>query len=335
MSIQAVRDTADIEQTNQIDSVLKSVEDLLLRELESSVTTATAASRHILVAGGKRIRPTLVVTSAYACSDAVDRAGLSSIAGSAEIVHMATLMHDDVIDGAESRRGRVTANYRWGNQISVLTGDYMLARAFTLLAGNGDLRVMQSVSVATTSMTEGEIRQIESRCNPEADRDTYLAIIRDKTAAFMSACCRIGAIIAGAPSSAEDALADYGMNLGMAFQITDDLLDLVGDPVLTGKPIGGDVREGKVTLPAILARNLATPDERAVLDAIILKSDEVTASDVTFVRDLAERTGAIERTREAAVDFIHQAVAALRALPESGPRTALQDLAHSILDRKR
>lgn len=316
-----------------IETELRRVEEILASELSSAVHTVAAVSSHILEAGGKRLRPSLVALSARACQDDFDPDGLVNVAASAELIHMATLMHDDVIDGADFRRGQVTANSFWGNQVSVLTGDYMLAKAFSLLARDGDNRIMQTLSRATIAMAEGEIGQIESRGDTQALAAHYLSVIHDKTAAFMSACCRIGAILASGSMSVEEALARYGLDLGLAFQITDDLLDLIGDPAKTGKPVGGDIREGKVTMPLILALEKANPADRAALENII-QNGCAAPEDIEFARKLVRAAGAIEGTREVAARHIRHAVESLQVLPPSDARNSLTELADYVLRRE-
>jgi len=312
---------------------LLQVEETLVSELESGVEMVRAVTSYILEAGGKRTRPALVILSARSCSPESD-GHMIRVAAAAELIHMATLMHDDVIDDAERRRGRIAANRSWGNQVSVLTGDYMLARAFAILSHDGDVPVMRAISKATIAMAEGEIRQIELLGDIAGLADEYLGIIAGKTAAFMSTCCRSGAICSGAPRDIEDALAEYGFNVGLAFQITDDLLDLIGDPALTGKPIGGDIREGKVTLPVILALERVTPDDRTLIERI-LSSGSATPADLEFVRRAVEETGSIEATREAASECIARALENIRPLPPSPYRDSLALLAEGILSRRK
>lgn len=307
------------------------VEEALRDALDSNVHTMLAVSRYILDAGGKRIRPSLVLLSAKALGETPERA--VDVAASVELIHMATLLHDDVIDGAESRRGRRTANFSWGNQVPVLAGDYMLAKATGLLARVGDLRLIQALSEATTAMSEGEVSQIETR-GEITSLPTYLSIIRQKTAEFMSGCCRMGAILAGASKSQEEALAQYGINLGMAFQITDDLLDFIGDPAQTGKPVGGDIREGKVTLPLILALEKSDSPDRASVERII-QSTDVTADNVGFVRKLVQKTGAAEATRQSAHEYCGKAVGSLSILPKSEITASLELLAEGMIYRSR
>jgi octaprenyl-diphosphate synthase len=282
------------------------------------------------------MRPSLVILGAHvsAHAGAPPDDQMIRVAAATELIHMATLMHDDLIDGAEKRRGRVTANQFWGNHVSVLSGDYMLARAFAILAHDGEVPVMQVISKATIEMAEGEIRQIELLGDIAGLSREYLSIIGGKTAAFMSACSRSGAICSGAPRDVEDALAEYGFNVGLAFQITDDLLDLIGDPALTGKPIGGDIREGKVTMPVIIALQRVTPDDRRLLEHI-LSSGETSPSDMAFVRKAVEETGAIEATRESASEYIARALESIRPLPQSPYHDSLTLLAEGILSRRK
>lgn len=315
-----------------IENELQQVEDFLSSELLSNVGTITTVSSHIIKAGGKRLRPSLVILATRACGES-DHERLINIATCTEIAHMATLVHDDVIDEADSRRGQVTANARWGNQISVLSGDYMLAKVFSILASDGDPKIMRALAQATVAMTEGEIRQIEAHGDTGAQIVQYLSIIRDKTAMFMSSCCRLGAILGGGDERSEDALAKYGLELGMAFQITDDLLDLIGDSKETGKPIGGDIREGKITMPLIFALEKANLAEREAIEKIVAKGT-IDSDDLEFVRGLVEKTGAVEETRDAAARFVLQSVEALDILPNTEGKEALVELAKHTLWRR-
>lgn len=317
-----------------IASELCRVDETISSELDSGVLMVREVTGHIFSAGGKRLRPGLVLLSGKACTSEDDGTHVIRVAAVAELIHMATLMHDDVIDDAESRRGRVTANRFWGNQVSVLTGDYMLARAFALLAEDGDIPVMKVLSQATVAMAEGEIRQIELRGDVQGLTEEYISIIAGKTAAFMSTCCRAGAICAHAPSGIEESLAEYGLNVGLAFQITDDLLDLVGDPMLTGKPVGGDLRDGKVTLPVILAMQRAEETESCRIRNI-LSSGNPSQSDFDYIQSAVEKAGAIEAARETASRYATKAINETRKLPPSPFRDALQVLAEATLHRKR
>ena len=315
-----------------IEAELQQVENLLHEELTSPIKTVFAVTRHILDAGGKRLRPSLVLLCARVCKPKGGIERSIGIAASVELIHMATLMHDDVIDGADSRRGQTTANSFWGNQVSVLAGDYMLAKATHLLGEDGDPELIRILSQATISMTEGEIGQIEARGDVSGSMDAYISIIRAKTAEFMSACCRMGAVIGGGSPALKDALVQYGLNLGIAFQITDDLLDLVGDPAKTGKPIGGDIYEGKVTLPVILALERVNATDRKAMESILRDGD---SADVEFIRRKVIETGSVEGTLEVAENYIGKAVESLESLPPSEARSSLTALANQVLSRKK
>ena len=315
-----------------VEAELRQVEEVLHAELTSSMPTVFAVSRHILDAGGKRLRPSLVLLCARACEPKGSISRAIGIAASVELIHMATLMHDDVIDGADSRRGQRTANSYWGNQVSVLAGDYMLAKATSLLGADGDAELIRILSQAMISMTEGEIGQIEAKSDTGGSIDGYISIIRAKTAEFMAACCRMGAVIGGGSSPMREALAEYGLNLGTAFQITDDLLDLVGDPSETGKPIGGDIYQGKVTLPVILALEKSA-DRKAMED--IFRKSEAKPSDVDFIRQKVLETGATEGTLRIAGEYIGKTVESLECLPPSEARSSLVALARYVISRKK
>lgn len=315
-----------------IESELKLVEEILYATLASPIQTIDTVARHLLDAGGKRLRPSLVILSAYASGRLDDIDTTIQVAAGVELIHMATLVHDDVIDDARIRRGRPTANTHWGNHISVLTGDYMLAKSFSLLAGHGNMRIMQAVAQATIAMAEGEISQIGAIHDVCVQTDQYMSTIKNKTAEFMSACCRIGAMLASTPNEIEDALANYGLNLGIAFQITDDILDLTGDPARTGKPIGGDLREGKLTLPLILTMMRANPTDRRAMENILANHND-SMEDVEFVLGLAQQVGAIEEASLIASDFIKSAVSSLQCLPASDARDSLERLAYNVLYR--
>jgi len=317
-----------------IEAELHLIEKIICESLTSSVKTVADISEHILDAGGKRLRPSLVALSASACPGDYAMEKMVNIAAAAEIVHMATLIHDDVVDSAELRRGKPTANSHWGNQISVLTGDYMVAKAFSILSMHGNMKIMQVLSEATVAMTEGEIRQIETRGDIHAQMGSYLTVIHGKTAAFISVCCRVGAILNDCDSETEKAISQYGLNLGMAFQITDDVLDLIGEPAVTGKPVGGDIREGKITIPLILALERSNASDRTALETI-LSSSEVSSTDIAFARKIAEETGALEGARNSASEFLDQAIKELSILPKTEARNSLEELAHYVLNRER
>lgn len=311
---------------------LQEVEEKLSQSIGSRVDTVTAVSRHLLSAGGKRLRPALVLLSAQAAGGAVDQSRALNTSAVVELIHMATLVHDDVIDNADSRRGRVTANISWGNRMSVLSGDCMLAKAFRFLAIDGDQRILHTLSDTTLRMSEGEVLQAECERNVEKWREHYLQIIGDKTARFLSACCRCGAIIADASPEIEEALAQCGMEIGLAFQLTDDILDIAGDSDITGKPVGSDLRDGKVTLPVLLALDSMTESERTFATTFI-ERDDLTPSELEGLCMAIRVSEGIEKARDRARTYIEQATARLELLPPSPAKDDLSKLAAEIIDR--
>ena len=298
----------------------------------SSVSMIARISDHLLTAGGKRVRPALVTLAAKACRVPYDADRIIAIASATELIHMATLMHDDVIDHSASRRGKVTANAFWGNKLTVLSGDYVLSRAFWLLAKDGDLRILRMMADLTVAMSEGEALQLVAAGNVKSWEEYYWRIIRDKTARFLDVCCQCGAISAGGDEDIRQALSEYGLNLGIAFQITDDILDIVGDPAETGKPVGSDLREGKFTLPALLAlQNASGPDARR-LDKLTTQS-ELSEKDVAAICEITLNCGAVEMARETAAGYVDKAHRSLDQCPPSPARDALWALGDTIITR--
>jgi len=310
---------------------LQEVEERLLEAIGSDVPAVFDLSKHLLSAGGKRLRPALVVLSSKALGSA-DQTRVTSMAVTVELIHMASLMHDDVVDHSEFRRGRVTTNAFWGNKLSVLGGDCILAKAFSFLARDGDQRIMRVISDMTIRMSESEVLQALCERDVEGWRKHYWRIIRHKTAGFLSACCRCGAILAHASPAAEEALAAYGMELGMAFQLTDDLLDIVGEPGITGKAIGSDLRDGKVTLPVILALDSMTEPERARTRALIEK-DDLSSEALEGLCSSIRATEAPEMARDCARTYAERATALLAKLPPSSARDGLGLLASEMIYR--
>ena len=313
---------------------LEAVEARMNADLGSDVRTVCALTSHLLNAGGKRLRPAMVALSARAVCPELSGDRIATVGASVEFVHMATLVHDDVVDNTSTRRGKPTANAVFGNGIAVLSGDYILARAMRLLAIDGDLRIIRTVSEITIQMSEGEVMEIAATGKADLPRDDYLQILHKKTAAFVEGCCRCGAIVAGADARIESALADYGYQLGMAFQIADDLLDYTGDPGVTGKPRGSDLRDGRATLPFLLALEAATPQERLHLLAAFGNAALDDAGVLTICAILAAYN-AFDRTRAAARSHVSQAEAALALLPPSPARDCFVALTDYVVQRDR
>ena len=254
------------------------------------------------------------------------------LAATVEFIHTATLLHDDVVDESKQRRGRPTANLLWDNQSSVLVGDYLLARSFLLMVETGSLRVLEILSNASATISEGEVLQLTAASDLSTDEKIYLQVVRGKTAALFSAATQVGGVIAGAPEDQVQALYDYGDALGIAFQIADDLLDYRGDSAATGKNVGDDFRERKLTLPVIKAVAQATPEERAFWQRTIEKGRQ-DDGDLEQALALMDKYGTLDATQADAVGWATRAKSALSPLPDDPLRDMLLDLADYVVDR--
>ena len=284
---------------------------------------------HLVEAGGKRLRPLLTLAAARMCG----YAGPYHIhlAATVELIHTATLLHDDVVDESEQRRGRPTANLLWDNQSSVLVGDYLFARSFQLMVETGSLRVLDILAQAAATIAEGEVLQLTAARDLATDETVYLKVVRGKTAALFSAATEVGGIIAGRDEAVVRALFDYGDALGVAFQIVDDLLDYYGGDA-TGKKLGDDFRDRKLTLPVIKAVAQADADERAFWERVIASGHQ-TDGDLRTALEILRRRGALEATRADALAWADRARAALGALPDHPIRGMLDDLAGYVVER--
>jgi octaprenyl-diphosphate synthase len=285
---------------------------------------------HLVGAGGKRLRPMLTLAAARMCG--YEGADHVNLAATVEFIHTATLLHDDVVDESSQRRGRPTANLLWDNQSSVLVGDYLFARAFQLMVETGELRVLDILSNAAATIAEGEVLQLSAAQNLATGEDIYRKVIRGKTAALFSAATEVGGVIAGRADADVEALFTYGDALGMAFQITDDLLDYAGEVFETGKNVGDDFRERKLTLPVIKAVAQADDDQMAFWRRVIEKGDQ-KPEDFAHALGLLETHGAIEATRRDALEFAAQAKKALTPLPAHPIREMLADLSDYVVAR--
>lgn len=308
--------------------------DMVERTLEtticSDVPTAYDLSIGLLSAGGKRIRPALVVLSALASGE-YDSQRMLGVAAAAELVHMASLVHDDVVDETRERRGARTANENWGNKISVLGGDYLLSKAFQLLVANGGPDVLRVLSATAVRMTESEMLQASAEGDLALWEANYWRIIRDKTAHFLGACCECGAYIGGADPRTRDLLREYGVQLGLAFQITDDVLDIAGDPAVTGKATGSDLTQGKYTLPVLLA--LRNSGDAASLRAMLM-SGKLTRDEAELVAAKVIECGAVDDARGVAVECVDKAREQLREVAASDFTRALDALAGFVIGRE-
>lgn len=285
---------------------------------------------HLVEAGGKRLRPMLTLAAARICG--YDGPYHIHLAATVEFIHTATLLHDDVVDESDKRRGRPTANLLWDNTSSVLVGDYLFARSFQLMVETGSLRVLDILSNAAATIAEGEVLQLTAARDLATDEDIYLKVVRGKTAALFSAATQVGGVIAGVEEEQVQALFDYGDALGVSFQIVDDLLDYAGDPSATGKNLGDDFRERKLTLPVIKAVAQADAEERAFWSRTIEKGDQ-RDGDLDHAMALMARHDTLEATRQDALAWAAKAKEAIAKLPGSDLRDMLSDLADYVVAR--
>jgi octaprenyl-diphosphate synthase len=310
---------------------LDALERLLRVELASRDPFIGELVDYVLATRGKLMRPALACLSAEAIGGGAEER--LYIAGTVELIHIASLIHDDIIDEADLRRGTPTVNVQWGNQIAVLLGDLLFARAFDLISRVRHPEVAPTVALAAVRMSQAEIKQIEHAAEPHSEEAIYLDIIEGKTAALFSAACKGGALVAGAAPAQAAALAAFGLAWGMSFQITDDALDLTGEKDELGKPIGSDIQGGKVTLPIIHAlRSAGAGDREALLRLLQLPSPDGPREEV---RAILDRYGAIEYALEVAGTYAARAAAGLEALPPSPARESLRQLTEFVLVRPR
>jgi len=312
---------------NDMEAVNALIRDRMASRHAPRIPEVTA---HLVEAGGKRLRPMLTLASADLCGYGGEYH--VHLAATVEFIHTATLLHDDVVDESQQRRGRPTANLLWDNKSSVLVGDYLFARAFQLMVEPGNLRVLDILSNAAAVIAEGEVLQLSAARDLKTDEDIYLQVVRGKTAALFSAATQVGGVISGAPEPQIKALYDYGDALGIAFQIVDDLLDYQGDTKATGKNVGDDFRERKLTLPVIKAIAQANEEERAFWKRTIEKGDQ-RDGDLDHALALLNTHGALEATRQDALAWTDKAKTAMQALPDHPVRQMLIDLADYVVER--
>ena len=307
---------------------MREVDLVIARKLDSGVPLVGEVSRYIIAAGGKRLRPALLLlcSGALGCQSA-QRFNLAAVV---EFIHTATLLHDDVVDESMLRRGNPTANEAFGNPASVLVGDFLYSRAFQMMVDAQDMRIMQVLADATNIIAEGEVMQLMNMHNAGLDEAGYLQVIRSKTAKLFEASARVGAILAGAGAELETACADYGQALGTAFQVIDDVLDYAGDATVMGKNLGDDLREGKATLPLISAMQRGTAKERGLIKSAIEAGD---VSLLDQVIDIVKNTGALDISKQAAAAEARLAVAAAKRLPVNAHAACLIQLAEQLLER--
>jgi octaprenyl-diphosphate synthase len=310
---------------------LQKVEAEFKRNLESDVALISKMGEYLLGSGGKRFRPMILILSTKLCGYQGDRhVPLASII---EFIHTASLLHDDVVDEAELRRGSASANTVWGSEASVLVGDFLFSKSFWLMVQDGDIRILRVLSEACTRLAEGEIQELIKTSDLSLSEESYISIVTRKTAALISAACQIGAILGSADPMRERCMADFGLNLGIAFQLVDDMLDYVSEEKEFGKTIGTDLKEGKVTLPLIRTLQKCTPTERKQLEDIFF-SDRITHEQFLVVVEMIQKHRAPEYTIERAKGFLKEAKKCLAEFETSEAKTAILGLADYVVERR-
>ena len=305
-------------------------EQRLDEKLQADVEMVHDIARYMATLKGKRLRPALTMLCARATGRWDDRVIDAGVG--VEMIHAATVIHDDVVDQADTRRGEASVNTKWNDHIAVLMGDFLLARALCLLVDLGNLEALGAVSRATERLSRGEIFEFQIGLQADIREESYIAMVGDKTASLISASCRIGPLMVDAPREMIDALTEYGEFLGLAFQITDDILDFTGDASTLGKPVGHDLRERKITLPLIKALDAAPETERTVILAI-LSSQEPSEGDWAQVVDFVSQYDGVAAAQSAAHEYAAQAQACLQGLPESVSRTILETAVRLVIER--
>ena len=307
---------------------MSSVDTLIRESLDSNVVLIRQIAEYIIGSGGKRLRPMLVVLAAKACG----YQGTNQITAATiiEFIHTATLLHDDVVDESDLRRGQESVHSVWGNAASVLVGDFLYSRSFQMMVTVDSMRVMEVLSDATNTIAEGEVEQLLNMHDPEVSEESYFSVIEKKTAKLFEAACQLGAVLAGRPEL-EDAMAIFGRELGAAFQVADDVLDYIADADTLGKNIGDDLAEGKPTLPLILSRKYLGPEQQAIIDETIRQGG---VDRIGQIVELIHSTGALSESMDVARDRSHAATQALSSLPDSVWKDAMMSLASYSVSRQ-
>ncbi len=310
---------------------LERIEEAIRENFRSNVVLIPDVSGYLSRAGGKRVRPMLLLLSAKACGYEGPRAIIHSCV--VEYIHTATLLHDDVVDAAEVRRGNPSANAKWGNEASVLVGDFLFAKSFSMMSEDQDGRIMKTMAKACTLLSEGEVLELVNVCNIRMSEEEYLEIISRKTAALIAASGKMGALLGDSPPPVVDAIYQFGSQVGFAFQLVDDALDYMGDEARTGKAVGKDLEDGKVTLPLLRACEQATPSEFEKLNQILLHSNSFGSEDFDVVLELIQKYEGIPYAIDRARGYVEAAKAVLSILPDSVHVDSLRALADYIVER--
>ena len=328
-NVVALNDQRELQQTPSLDRLmaltatdLARVNEVILEQMQSPVLLIPQLAGHLIAAGGKRLRPMLTLSAARLCGYQGERH--TGLAASVEFIHTATLLHDDVVDESDLRRGAATANAVWGNQSSVLVGDFLFARAFELMVADGSLEVLYILSRASSVIAEGEVHQLITANDTDTTEQDYLEVIEAKTAKLFAAATEIGAVVADRPAEERQALVSFGHNIGMAFQLIDDVLDYSARQATLGKAVGDDFREGKITLPIILAFRHGDGEAR-VFWRRTLEDLEQKKGDFKRAVQMMENAGALKATVDRAREYGQRALDALSIFPDDEHKQALQE----------
>jgi octaprenyl-diphosphate synthase len=315
---------------DRVQDDLEKIEAALKNNLNSHLNLVSEVAGHLLFSGGKRLRPLLIILCARICGyNKGDEINLST---AVEYLHAATLLHDDIVDGAVLRRGKPVANSIWGNPITVLVGDFLLARASSIAAGTGKMGVIRVMAEIIEEMSQGEIAQLVRKGDLKISENDYMKVIRQKTAVLFQGACQTGAIVAGAEKKKERALSVFGLNLGIAFQMIDDLIDYISDTETLGKEAGADLKEGKLTLPVIYSLKKATPFDRDCMERII-ENTEFSFQDFQALIELLEKYKGISYVKDRAAFYIQSAKESLSIFPSSEYKEILMAIADYTLVR--
>lgn len=314
-----------------IKEELETVEEISVNALNSDVDIINSMGVYISRNGGKRLRPALVILSSKASGNSSK--DTVNLACAVEYIHIATLLHDDVIDNADMRRGAPSANFKWGSKASILVGDYLFAKSFSIMVKEGNQQIMNSLANASMKMAEGEIQQLVSKYDVNMKEEKYLEIITKKTAELIASCCEVGALLANAPKEQVKAMYAYGMNIGIAFQLIDDTLDFISDGKKLGKPVCNDLIEGKVTLPLLKILEFKNGSARKRIEEI-LKKELLESSDIDFIMDLINKYKTVDYSISMAKRYASLGKEYLKAVPESDERNILENLSKFIVTRQ-
>jgi octaprenyl-diphosphate synthase len=304
---------------------------VILKHMQSEVALIPQLAGYLIASGGKRIRPLLTLACTKICDGEMSRA--HALAAAVEFIHTATLLHDDVVDESGTRRGQDAANIIFGNQASVLVGDFLFSRAFQLMVSDGSLDVLRVLSNASAVITEGEVLQLSHTGNLDTSMETYIRIITAKTAILFSAACEVGPLIAGCESNTAKAFAEFGLNLGIAFQIADDVLDYMADEKTLGKTPGDDFREGKITAPLLFALKTAQDNDKEFLQTCI-QSDTRSDKDFAKTLEILQNNQSLQKTTDMAQTYAHKAQQALKHCPQNELTALLDELPLYTIQRK-